>query len=70
MLLVAPDSAEMNMMMGGELARQGEHDKAIAQYRQAVRLNPHMPGVHFELAEQLRAAADPKKPSPFIESYI
>lgn len=60
MLLVAPDSAEMNMMMGSELARQGDHDEAIAKYREAVRLNPHMPGVHFELAEQLRAAADPK----------
>ena len=60
MLLVAPESAEMNMMMGGELARQGEHDKAIAKYREAIRLNPHIPGAHFELAEQLRAAADPK----------
>jgi cytochrome c-type biogenesis protein CcmH/NrfG len=60
MLLVAPESAEMNMMIGGELARQGDHDKAIAKYREAVRLNPHLPGVHFELAEQLRAAADPK----------
>jgi tetratricopeptide (TPR) repeat protein len=60
MLLVAPESAEMNMMIGGELARQDEHDKSIAKYREAVRLNPHLPGVHFELAEQLRAAADPK----------
>jgi tetratricopeptide (TPR) repeat protein len=60
MVLVASDSAEMNMMMGGELARQGEHDKSIAKYREAIRLNPHLPGVHFELAEQLRAAADPK----------
>jgi tetratricopeptide (TPR) repeat protein len=60
MLLVAPESAEMNMMIGGELARQGDHDKAIAKYREAVHLNPHLPGVHFELAEQLRAAADPK----------
>ncbi len=60
MVLVASDSAEMNMMMGGELARQGEHDKSIAKYREAIRLNPHLPGVHFELAEQLRTAADPK----------
>jgi cytochrome c-type biogenesis protein CcmH/NrfG len=60
MLLVAPESAEMNMMVAGELARQGEHDKSIAKYREAERLNPHLPGVHFELAEQLRAAADPK----------
>ncbi len=60
MVLVAPESAEMNMMIAGELARQGEHDKSIAKYREAIRLNPHLPGVHFELAEQLRAAADPK----------
>ncbi len=60
MVLVAPESAQMNMMIAGELARQGEHDKSIAKYREAVRLNPHLPGVHFELAEQLRAAADPK----------
>ena len=60
MVLVAPESAQMNMMMAGELARQGEHDKSIAKYREAVRLNTHLPGVHFELAEQLRAAADPK----------
>jgi len=60
MLVVAPESAEINMMIAGELARQGEHDKSIAKYREAARLNPHLPGVHFELAEQLRAAADPK----------
>jgi Flp pilus assembly protein TadD len=59
-VLVAPESAEMNMMIAGELARQGDHDKSIARYREALRLNPHLPGVHFELAEQLRAAADPK----------
>jgi tetratricopeptide (TPR) repeat protein len=60
MVLVAPESAEMNMMVAGELARQGEHDKSIAKYREALRLNPHIPGAHFELGEQLRAAADPK----------
>ena len=60
MVLVAADSAEMNMMVAGELARQGDHDKSIVKYREAIRLNPHMPGVHYELAEQLRAAADPK----------
>jgi len=60
MVLVAAESAEMNMMVAGELARQGEHDKSIAKYREAIRLNPHLPGAHFELAEQLRVAADPK----------
>lgn len=59
MLLVAPDSAEMHMIMGGELGRQGDHANAIAQYQEAIRLNPKLPGVHFELAEQLRASPDP-----------
>ena len=59
MLMVAPDSAEMHMIMGGQLGRQGDHANAIAQYRKAIQLNPDLPGVHFELAEQLRASPDP-----------
>jgi len=60
LLLVAPNSAEMNMIVARELGSQGEREKAVAKYREAIRLNPMMPGVHFELAEQLRGAADPK----------
>ncbi|MFL6416339.1 MAG: tetratricopeptide repeat protein [Bryobacteraceae bacterium] len=60
MMMVAPDSAEMHMMIAGELGRQGEHATAIAQYREALRLNPLLPGAHFELAEQLRTSSDPK----------
>ena len=58
MMMVAPDSAEMHMLMGGELGRQGDHANAIAQYREAIRLNPKLPGAHFELAEQLRTSSD------------
>src|SRR5262249_23647571 len=59
MMMVAPDSAEMRMLMAGELARQGDRTSAIAQYREAIRLNPMLPGVHLQLAEQLRTASDP-----------
>ncbi len=59
MMMAAPDSAEMHMIMAGELARQGDHTNAIAQYREALRLNPMLPGAHFELAEQLRTSSDP-----------
>jgi len=58
LMMVAPDSAEVHMLMGGELGRQGEHTAAIAQYREAIRLNPKLPGAHFELAEQLRTSTD------------
>jgi tetratricopeptide (TPR) repeat protein len=59
MMMVAPDSAEMHMIMARELGRQGDQTNAIAQYREAIRLNPMLPGAHFELAEQLRASSDP-----------
>jgi tetratricopeptide (TPR) repeat protein len=58
MMLTAADSAEMHMIMGGELGREGDHADAIAQYREAIRLNPMLPGAHFELAEQLRTSPD------------
>lgn len=59
MTMVAPDSAEMHMIMAGELGRKGDHTNSIAQYREAIRLNPSLPGAHFELAEQLRTSSDP-----------
>lgn len=57
-MMVAPDSAEVHMIMAGELGRQGDRINAIAQYREAIRLNPMLPGAHFELAEQLRSSSD------------
>jgi tetratricopeptide (TPR) repeat protein len=59
MMILAPESAEMHMMLGDELGRQGDNNAAIAQFREAIRLNPQLPGVHFELAERLRASPDP-----------
>ncbi len=59
MMMAAPDSAEMHMIMAAELARQGDRTNSIAQYREAIRLNPSLPGAHFQLAEQLRTAPDP-----------
>jgi hypothetical protein len=58
MMMVAPDSAEMHMIMAGEFGRQGDHTNAIVQYREAVRLNPKLPGARFLLAEQLRTFPD------------
>src|SRR5581483_12381059 len=60
MTVVAPESAQMHMMMAGEFARQGNHAESIAHYRTALRLNPALPGAHFELAEQLRTSPDPE----------
>ena len=59
LVTTAPDSAEMHMIMAGELGRQGDHANSVAQYREALKLNPTLPGAHFELAEQLRTSSDP-----------
>jgi tetratricopeptide (TPR) repeat protein len=51
--MVAPKSARMHQMMAQEMARQGNTEGAIAHYREAVKMDPHLPGLHFELAEAL-----------------
>lgn len=56
--LVAPDSAQMHAVMGHEQARQGNDAAAIAQYNQALSIDPKLPGADFELAELLRRAGD------------
>jgi len=69
LMMVAPDSSEMHMISAGELARQGDHTNAIAQYREAIRLNPKLPGGHFELAELLRTSPDSALNSQAEEEY-
>ena len=59
MAIVAPNSAELQMMMADHFVLQGDSDHAIAKYREAIRLNPRLPGVHFELAAQLKDSPDP-----------
>ncbi|MGA7339976.1 MAG: tetratricopeptide repeat protein [Terracidiphilus sp.] len=57
--LVAPGSAQMHQLLAHEEAREGKTNGAIAQYRQAIAIDPHLPGVHFELAELLHTSEDP-----------
>ncbi len=57
--LVAPDSAQMHQILAHEEIREGNTNGAIAQYRKAIAINPHLPGVHFDLAELLNTSQDP-----------
>lgn len=54
----APNSAQMHQMMAHEATRAGKSNDAIAQYRKAIAISPHLPGVHFELAELLHTSQD------------
>jgi tetratricopeptide (TPR) repeat protein len=56
--LAAPDSAQMHQAIAHEETKQGNTNGAIAQYRKAIAIDPHLPGVHFELAELLNTASD------------
>lgn len=51
--LVAPKSALMYQVMAHEAARRGDTAAAIQDDREALKLNPKLPGIHFELAEML-----------------
>jgi tetratricopeptide (TPR) repeat protein len=53
--MTAPDSAEMHEMMARVSAREGDSKGAIANYREAIRLDANLPGLHFDLAELLNS---------------
>ncbi len=51
--VVAPNSARMHQALAHELAKRGKTEEAIENYRAALKLDPQLPGIHFELAEML-----------------
>jgi len=57
--LVAPDSAQMHQLLAHEENREGNTNGAIAQYRKAIAIDSHLPGVHYELGELLHTSEDP-----------
>jgi tetratricopeptide (TPR) repeat protein len=69
MAMLAPKSARMHQMMAQELARSGDTDGAIAHYREAVKLDPHVPGVRFELAEALNLSTNPADQEQVEKEY-
>jgi tetratricopeptide (TPR) repeat protein len=58
--VVAPNSARMHQALAHELAKRGETEKAIENYRTALKLDPQLPGIHFELAEMLSTLTTPE----------
>ena len=56
--VVAPNSARMHQAIAHELAKRGEATEAIVNYRAALKIDPDLPGLHFELAEMLNASTD------------
>src|SRR6266404_1678479 len=69
MAVVAPDSARMHQMMAHELAKQGNTAAAIANYREAIKIDPRLPGIHFELAEMLNAESPTENREEVSKEY-
>jgi tetratricopeptide (TPR) repeat protein len=51
--MVAPNSARLHQLLAQHLINEGQARKAIMQYREALQIDPHLPGVHFELGEAI-----------------
>ena len=55
--IVAPGSARMQVVIAERLINEGDLKGATEHYRKALEIDPHLPGLHYELAEAIFAAA-------------
>lgn len=55
--VVDPNSARMQQALAHELAKRGNAAEAIEHYRAALKIDPKLPGLHFELADMLRTSS-------------
>ncbi len=67
--LAAPNSAQTHQMLAHEELKEGNTNAAIAEYRKAIALDPHLPSVHVELAELLATSADPAMKAESVAEY-
>jgi tetratricopeptide (TPR) repeat protein len=65
--IIAPDSARMQLVIAERLVNGGDLKGAIEHYQKALEIDPHLPGVHFELGEALWQAT-PKDPGAQAEA--
>ncbi|MGO9640281.1 MAG: tetratricopeptide repeat protein, partial [Candidatus Acidiferrales bacterium] len=51
--ILAPGSARMQQVIAEHLVNGGDLNGAIVHYRKCVEMDPHLPGVRYELAEAI-----------------
>jgi Tfp pilus assembly protein PilF len=54
---VAPGSARIQQVIAERLVNAGDLPNAILHYKQALAIDPHLRGIHFELAEAILESA-------------
>lgn len=67
--LAAPQSAQMHQAMAHVLIRERDNKAAIENLREALKINPALPGAHYELAELLRLSTVPADKAEAAEQY-
>lgn len=67
--LIAPKSARMHQLMAHEMVRQGNTEGAISHLREAIKIDPRLPGIYFELAEALNASGSPSGQAEAEKEY-
>jgi tetratricopeptide (TPR) repeat protein len=67
--LAAPQSAQMHQAMAHVLIRERDNKAAIENLREALKINPALPGAHYELAELLRLSTLPADKAEAVEQY-
>ena len=67
--IAAPHSAEMHAVMARELARHGDEVAAAANYRDAIQIDPKLPGLHLEYGNLLYNSSDQKLQSQAEEQF-
>ncbi len=55
--ILAPGSARMQQVIAERLINEGDLKGATEHYRKALEINPHLSGVHYELAEAVLESA-------------
>jgi len=56
--LAATDSAEMHQAMARELTRRGDEAAAVSHYRQAIKIDPRLPGLYFDFGNLLNSSTE------------
>ena len=51
--IIAPGSARMQQVIAERLVNAGDLNGAIEHYRKALEIDPHLPGIHYELSEAI-----------------
>ena len=65
--IVAPNDARTHQALAHEFAVRGNTTEAIDQYRAALKINPTLPGLHFELGDMLRSSGSKNQPEAEAE---